>query len=155
LDVSGTRRKGRFGTGTSPHDADGDAGSTNAGKGGDLLPRIQAVVYGAVGHLSATERGKYTAYLERGGLSKLSEGLLAWSKASSLDRDTFRERFLGGVGSDEAVDHLRNAALGAARATKADEQRGAAGELARGLPFDRSRSMAAICGRGARTYDGC
>jgi hypothetical protein len=88
------------------------------------------VVYGAVGHLSPSERTKYTAHLDHGGLAKLSECLLAWSKASTLDRDAFRERFLGGAGSDEAVDHLRKAALGAAKATTIDEQRDAAGELA-------------------------
>jgi hypothetical protein len=63
-------------------------------------------------------------------LAKLSECLLAWSRASTLDRDAFREQFFGGAGSDEAVDHLRKAAEGAAKATTVDEQRDAAGELA-------------------------
>jgi hypothetical protein len=126
----GRDEKGRFGNGTSPHSDETDAGSTSAGGSGDLLPRIRAVVYGAVGHLSPSERAKYTAHLDHGGLLKLSESLLAWSRESTLDRDTFRERFLGGAGSDEAVDHLRKAAEGAAKATTIDEQRDAAGELA-------------------------
>ena len=126
----GRDEKGRFGHGTSPYSDDTGAGSVGADAGGDPLSGIKAVVYGVVGHLSPTERRNYTAHLDQGGLSKLSESLLAWSKASSLDRDTFRERFLGGNGSDEAVDHLRNAALRAARATTTDEQRDAAGELA-------------------------
>jgi hypothetical protein len=108
-----------------------DTGSTNAGGGGEgLLPRMQAVVYGAVGHLSPAERPRYAAHLDRGGLSGLSEGMLAWSRVPNLDRDTFRERYFGGVRSDEVVDHLRKAAEGAAKATTPGQQRDAAGELA-------------------------
>jgi hypothetical protein len=91
---------------------------------------VKAVVYGAVGHLSPSERPKYTAHLDQGGLLKLSESLLAWSRASNLSREGFRERFLGGAGSDEVVDHLRKAAGGASKAITADQQRDAAGELA-------------------------
>jgi hypothetical protein len=115
----GRDEKGRFGNGTSLQSGEADSGSTSPGGGGnDLLPRAQAVIYGAVGHLSPAERQQYAAHLDRGGLSRLSECLPAWSRASSLDRDTFRERYLGGVGSDEAVDHLRKAADGAAKASQ-------------------------------------
>jgi len=127
----GRDEKGRFGDGTSPQSGEADTGSTNSGGGGDgLVSRIQAVVYGAVGHLSPAGRPQYAAHLDRGGLSGLSEGMLAWSRASNLDRDTFRERYFGGVGSDEVVDHLRQAAEGAANATTPEQQRDAVGELA-------------------------
>src|SRR5260370_1211389 len=77
-----------------------------AGGGDGTLRRMQVVVYGAVGHLSSVERPQYSAHLDNGDLSRLSESLLAWSKASGLDRDTFRERSLGGTGSDEVVDQV-------------------------------------------------
>jgi hypothetical protein len=127
----GRDEKGRFGDGTSPHSGEMDVGSTNSGGGGNgLLPRMQAVVYGVVGHLSAAERPQYTASLDHGGVSRLSESLVAWSGAAALGRDAFRERFLGDAGSDEVVDHLRRAAEGASRATTPSQQRDASGELA-------------------------
>ena len=91
---------------------------------------MQAVVYGAVGHLSPAERPQYAAHLDPGGLSALSEGMQAWSRTPNLDRDAFRDKYLGGVGSDEVVDYLRNAAEGAAKATTSQQQHDAAGELA-------------------------
>lgn len=118
----------RFGDGTSPQSGNADMASGGGGDG--LLPRMEAVVYGAVGHLLPAERPQYAAHLDRGGLSRLSESLLAWSKARSLDRDTFRERYFGSVGSDQVVNHLRKAAQGAAEATTPEQQRDAAGEVA-------------------------
>ena len=75
----GRDEKGRFGHGTSPRGDDTDAGSTGTANSGDLLSRVQAVVYGAAGHLSSTERRNYSAHLDQGSLSRLSESLLAWS----------------------------------------------------------------------------
>jgi hypothetical protein len=123
----GRDERGRFGNGTSPNSDDGDPDSSG---GAGMLPQMQAVVYGAVGHLSPAERTKFTAYLDRAAVARLSECLLAWSEARGLGRNSFRERFLGGAGSDEVVDHLRKAADTAARATTPEEQRAAAGELA-------------------------
>jgi hypothetical protein len=127
----GRDEKGRFGTGTSPHSGETDSSAASSGTGGTgMLPGMQAVIYGAVGHLSAAERPRYTDHLDHDGLLRLRESLLAWSRAGTLDRDTFRERFLGGAGTDEVVDHLRKAAAGTARATTPDQQRDASGELA-------------------------
>jgi hypothetical protein len=127
----GRDEKGRFGDGTSPQGGDQHAGSTTSDSGGNgLLSRAQAIAYGAVGHLSPAERLQYMAHLDRGGLSRLTENLLAWSHAANLDRNAFREKYLGGVGSDEVVDHLRDAADGAAKATTPEQLRDAAGEVA-------------------------
>jgi hypothetical protein len=124
----GRDEKARFGSGTSPKSDDDDSDS---GGGGAMLPRMRAVVYGAVGHLPPAERTKFTAHVDRrAGVARLSECLLAWSEAKGFGRDSFRERFLGGSGSDEVVDHLRKAADIAARATTPEQQRDAAGELA-------------------------
>jgi hypothetical protein len=119
-DGSTYQRQGEAGQGQ------GEAGSS----GDDMLPPTQAVVYGAVGHLAPAERTQYSAHLEQGGVSRLSDCLLAWSQATDLDRDSFRHRFLGGAGSDVVVDHLREAATGASSATTAGQQRDAASELA-------------------------
>jgi hypothetical protein len=124
----GRDEKGRFGNGTSPKADDGDSASRGGGAG--MLPQMQAVVYGAVGHLSPAERAKFTAHLDRAGVARLGGCLRAWSKAKGLGRDSFRERFLGGTGSDEVVDHLRKAADIAAGATTPEQQRDASGELA-------------------------
>ncbi len=124
----GRDEKGRFGDGTSPQIGAADVASS--GRGSALLPRMQAVAYGAVGHLASGQRTQYSAQLEHGGLARLSESMLAWSRATDLDRDGFRERFLDGAGSDELVDHLRQAAEGAAKATIPEQQRDAAGQLA-------------------------
>ncbi len=125
----GRDEKGRFGDGTSPGSGDADAGRSPGGGVNGMLPQTQ-VIYGAVGHLSPAERHQYSPQLEHGGLSRLAGSLAAWSRVSGLDRDTFRERFLGGIGSDDAVDHLRNAAAGASKATSPQQQRDAAAELA-------------------------
>ncbi len=124
----GRDEKGRFGSGTSPDS--GEIGSGAGGNGRGMLPRAQAIIYGAVGHLSPAERQQYSAHLDQGGLSPLTQSLLAWSRAASLDRDTFRERYLGGTGSDDVVDHLRKAAEGLLGATTPEQQRDASGELA-------------------------
>jgi hypothetical protein len=127
----GRDEKGRFGTGTSPQSGStGTASGSASDRGNNLLPRIQAVVYGAVGHLSSPERPQYSAHLDRSGVSQLSDSLEAWGRAASLDRDTFRDRYLGGVGSDAMVDHLRKAAEEAAKAVTPEQQRDAADELA-------------------------
>ncbi len=124
----GRDEKGRFGSGTSPGTGDVAAGSGAGGRG--MPTPAQAIVYGAVGHLSPAERQQFATHLDQGGLSRLSESLVAWSRAASLDRDTFRERYLGGAGSDDAVDHLRNAAADVTKATTSEQQRDASGELA-------------------------
>ncbi len=127
----GRDEKGRFGSGTSPPSGSADTGSGSASnRGNNLLPRIQAVIYGAVGHLSPPERPQYSAHLDRSGVSQLSDSLEAWGRTASLDRDTFRDRYLGGIGSDAVVDHLRKAAEEAAKAMTPEQQRDAADELA-------------------------
>ncbi len=124
----GRDEKGRFGSGTSPGSGDAATGS-GSGREGAPTP-AQAIAYGAVGHLSPAARPQYATHLDQGGLSRLSESLVAWGRVASLDRDTFRERFLGGVGSDDAVDHLRNAAAAVTKASTPEQQRDASGELA-------------------------
>lgn len=107
-----------------------DVSSTSQGRDDSPLSPTHAVVYGAVGHLAPGERTQYSAHLDQRGVSRLSDCLLAWSQATHLDRDSFREQFLGGAGSDVVVDHLRQAATGASRATTPEQQRDAASELA-------------------------
>jgi hypothetical protein len=79
--------------------------------------QLQAVTYGVLGHLPATQRGRYEALLANGGLQRLTTALQTWHAAADLDRDAFRDRFLGGRGSDAVVDYLRKAASGAAATT--------------------------------------
>jgi hypothetical protein len=84
------------------------------------LAQAKAVTYGAIGHLPAAQRAGYETQLAMGGLGRLTESLMAWHAAAHLDRMAFRERFLGGVGSDDLVDHLRKAASGATATTTAE-----------------------------------
>jgi hypothetical protein len=121
----GRDEKGRFGNGTSPH----SSSNSNSGQNG-VLPRMQAVIYGAIGHLSPTERPRYAVHFDHGGMSRLKESLLAWSRVADLDRDTARQRYLGGAGTDDVVDHLRRAAEGASKAATPEQQSDASGELA-------------------------
>ena len=98
--------------------------------GGALFGLMQAVAYGAVGHLSGTQRTCYGEALDRGGAARPVESTKAWSGAANLSRGAFRGRFLTPTASDELVDHLRKASEGAARGGSAAEQRDASAELA-------------------------
>jgi hypothetical protein len=91
--------------------------------------QAKAVTYGVIGQLPAAQRSRYENQLASGGLQWLTGGLLAWHAAGHLDHATFRDRYLGGRGSDELVDHLRKAAAGTA-ATTAEELSAAINELA-------------------------
>src|ERR1044071_8824951 len=92
----GRDEKGRFGSGTSPGGGEAATGSGSAREG--VPTPAQAIVYGAVGHLSPTERQQYATHLDQGGVSRLSESPVAWGRVASLDRNTFRDRYLGGAG---------------------------------------------------------
>jgi len=99
--------RGRFGALAPP-----------AGQGAAAKTQARAISYGALGHLPVAQRAQYEAHLGMGGLDRLTGSLLAWHAAAHLDRSAFREKFLGGAGSDELVDHLRKAASGANAATE-------------------------------------
>ena len=100
--------RGRFGALAPP-----------VGAGTAAKTRARAISYGALGHLPVAQRTQYEAHLRMGGLDHVTGSLLAWHAAAHLDRSTFRDKFLGGVGSDALVDLLRKAAAGASAATEA------------------------------------
>ncbi len=121
----GRDEKGRFGNGTSPNSDHGDPGS---GDGGSMLPPG-----GGVWRCRPYDGGRADAVHGASGPERrfaAEQNPAGLESASGLGRDSFRERFLGGAGSDEIVDHLRKAADNAARATTSEQQRDAAGELA-------------------------
>jgi hypothetical protein len=118
----GRDEAGRFVSGSPPAAAPGAPRPSAAAQ-------VKAVSYGVIGHLPAAQRGRYESLLAEGGMQRLTSSLLAWHAAEGLDRSAFRDRFLGGRGSDELVDHLRKAASGAG-ATTSEALCAATGELA-------------------------
>jgi hypothetical protein len=97
----------------------------------DSLPaRLTAVIHGALGALKRSARAQAESQLRSGLLPRLTEAMTAWAQGSRLDAQSFAHHFFHRDGDDQVVTSLRDAALGAAMATRQDELAAASKRLA-------------------------
>jgi hypothetical protein len=88
----------------------------------DSLPaRLTAVIHGALGALKRSARAQAESQLRSGLLPRLTEAMTAWAQGSLLDAHSFAYHFFHRDADDQVVTSLRDAAVGAAMATRQDE----------------------------------
>lgn len=122
----GRQEHGWFGDGKGGREGGGDTLFGPDGRD----PRIDAVAYGAIGHVPKSSRTHAAVAIDNRALGRMRTVMTAWDSARSLGRDEFRSRFLDADTSDEVVDLLRNAARGAADARTHPELKAASADLA-------------------------
>jgi hypothetical protein len=97
----------------------------------DSLPaRLTAVIHGALGALKRSARAQAESQLRAGLLPRLTEAMAAWAQGSRLNAQSFAYHFFHWDAADAVVTSLRDAAVGAATATRQDELAAASKHLA-------------------------
>jgi len=159
-ECQGRQEHGQFGTGTcgdtlaEPESGAGSTRTLDKSAPAALDKRIEAVIYGAVGHLPRNDRGRYEAWLDRHGAGPLTASMRAWSAVPGLDREKFRQRYLSPAASDGVTDNLRAAAEGADAARTQGGLRDAGHFLAQAFQAVRSDQWVRMIGSGLSEFLG-
>jgi hypothetical protein len=119
-----------FGHGTAPPKLKTPVEKAPAPAPDSLPARLTAVIHGALGALKRSARAQAESQLRAGLLPRLTEAMTAWAQGSSLDAQSFAYHFFHRDAADQVVTSLRDAAVGAATATRQDELAAASKRLA-------------------------
>ena len=112
-----------FGHGTAPAKAKPVSG--------DGVPsRIDAVAHSALANMPRVNRGRATAWFDRGRLQQLRTAMTAWIGARSLGDAAFADRFMGPAAGSVATGRLRAAAEGVRTAQTHRDLAATSGDLA-------------------------
>jgi hypothetical protein len=117
-----------FGHGTAPRKLKTTVEKAPAPAPDSLPARLTAVIHGALGALKRSAQAK--SQLRGGLLPRLTEAMAAWTQGSRLDAHSFAFHFFHSDADDRVVTSLRDAAVGAATATRQDELAAASKHLA-------------------------
>ena len=124
----GRQQHGWFGTGTSP-----TGGAPPSAAAGWLPPltlgeRLKYVLGGVFARVPSRDRPRWSSVLASS--ASLERAVQAWSDASGLGRDAFRNSLLDHYANHETVDQLRRAASGIVKGETYDDLSTASDSLA-------------------------